>query len=305
MNRALAMPLVVAALFASPAGALAQAGASDPSMGGPGAALARFELKGHDGYSAFVEGAGDKVKLTISYGGSSARYTVRGTTSTRRVRARFGHLGRISVRFESTGAVKMMWPPMNCNGYPVPGERGVFSGTVRFRGEGGYVELDAARALGKTARFSRWSCGSDKGLTSRMVGSDEDSDEEGEEAGSYARLWAATPGDRRSFTAVGSKYDVVGLPFLGARMVERRGSIQVVRETYLTGPAQSFSFDPGLTSAVVQPPEPFQGEGAFQLRPDGSRTWTGSLSVSFLGREDVALAGPRFDPQLVPGMPGD
>ena len=299
MNRALTMPLVVAALFASPAGALAKAEASDSSTRGSGAALARFEVKGHDGYSAFVEGAGDKVKLSIFHGGSLARYTVRGTTSTRRVKARFGHLGRISVRFEPTGTVKRMWPAMNCNGYPVPGERGVFSGTVRFRGEGGYVELDAARALGKTARFSHWNCGPGKGHTSRVAGSDE----EGEEPGSFATLTAATPG--RWFTAVGGEPDVAGLPFFGAAMLERRGSIRVVRETYMTDPGPGFSFDLGLTSAIVQPPEPFQGAGAFQLNPDGSSTWTGSLSVSFLGREHVALAGPRFDAQLVPGVPGD
>jgi hypothetical protein len=301
MNRELTMPLVVAALFASLAGGPAKAEASDSSTRVSGAALARFEVKGHDGYSAFVEGAGNKVKLTIFHGGSLARYTVKGTTSTRRVKARFGHLGRISVRFEPTGTVKRMWPAMNCNGYPAPGERGVFSGTVRFRGEGGYVELDAARALGKTARFSHWNCGPGKGLTSRVAGSDE----EGEEPGSLAMLTAVTPGERRRFTAIGSEPDVEGLPFFGAAMVERRGSIRVVRETYMTDPAPGFSFDLGLTSATVQPPEPFQGVGAFQLNPDGSSTWTGSLSVSFLGREHVALAGPRFDVQLVPWVPGD
>jgi hypothetical protein len=300
MNRALAltMPLLVGAFFVSPAGAPAAA-ESGSSPRDSGAAVARFEVKGHDGYSAFVEGAGDKVKLTISHAGSLARYTVGGTTSTRRVKARFGHLGRIAVRFEPTGTVKMVWPAMNCNGYAVPGERGVFSGTVRFRGEGGYVELDAARALGKTARFSHWSCGSDKGLTSRVASPDEE-----EEAGSCATLWAATPGEGRSFTAIGCEPNFAELPFFGARMVERRGSMRIVRETYMTGSGSGFPFDPGLTSAIAQPPEPFRGEGAFQLHPDGSRAWTGSLSVSFLGREQVALAGPRFDAQLVPGVPG-
>jgi hypothetical protein len=192
---------------------------------------------------------------------------------------------------------------MDCNGYPVPGERGVFSGTVRFRGEGGYVELDAARALGKTARFSHWNCGPGNGLTSRVTGLD--GEEEEEEPGSYATLRAATPGDRRSFTAIGGEPDVVGIQFFGARMIERRGSIRVVRETYMTASVQGFSFNPSLTSAIAQPPEPFRGIGAFQLNPDGSRTWTGSLSVSFLGREHVALVGPRFDAHLASEVPRD
>jgi hypothetical protein len=55
--------------------------------------------------------------------------------------------------------------------------------------------------------------------------------------------------------------------------------------------AGEFTFDSALTSAHVSPGEgPFTGAAGYA----SPGRWTGSLAVSFPGRDDVPLTGPDF-----------
>ncbi len=86
MRRALACSSLLFALTL-PAVHIAVATAADTPRQGATRALARFEVNGPTGYSAFVEASGRQVRLTVHHALSFTRYWVRGFTSTRRVKA--------------------------------------------------------------------------------------------------------------------------------------------------------------------------------------------------------------------------
>jgi len=276
--------------------------------------MARFQLETGDGHSVRVEGFDHRVKLvvtrlvvkrelsgaTISWL-SEATYRARGTASRRGLRARFGHFGLVAVDFKPLEKATQMWPPEDCSGYRGTGREGVFTGKIRFRGESGYVELDARRAPGRVAASTRWNCKPRPPVDG--WGRASECTEDGRPA-DCALLFAAAP-ERREFFALGFA-EAPELPIFGAAMKERHGSVRVDRHLVVGDrQAHRFGWSHELGSATVEPPPPFAGIASFQRNPDGSRSWSGTLSVSFLGHEDVPLAGPRFDAHLSPRFPGD
>jgi len=62
------------------------------------------------------------------------------------------------------------------------------------------------------------------------------------------------------------------------------------------------SHDDALTSATLAPPRPFHGKGIYRAAPDGTKTWSGSLSAAFPGRPRLALTGPEFAATLEAGF---
>jgi hypothetical protein len=91
---------IVIALFVSPSAAFAKGRnfVIEPSK------TMEFQLKGSNGYSISVFSSGGDVSLTARHGGSSASYSTPGFASPTRIKARFGHFGRVSVRFHSDSA---------------------------------------------------------------------------------------------------------------------------------------------------------------------------------------------------------
>jgi hypothetical protein len=292
---------------------LATGGAASPGSQGPRVEAARFELKASGGFTADVDAAGHRVVLTLTRQlkrrREVAQYTVEGQVSTRRIDAEFGTLGSIAVEFHPTGVAQGMAPPSGCDGYFVQGRTGTFTGTVRFRGEGGYMELDAARARGEAGASTRWNCENRQRLLGgASVGRPPATAEEEQEAQAreYANL-TATSGDGRFFRAVGGpaadRGD--GLPFFAGASFERQASMKVVRQTVLEGGPGDFRFDDRLRAATVSPPEPFHGSAVFRRGEAGSTRWTGSLSVSLPGAENVALVDSSFRARLSHNLPGD
>lgn len=247
-----------------------------------------------DGYSVSVEGRGHQVALTVRRGLSTASYLTRGTASPNGIKARFGHLGRVSVRFRPSGKVSRRKPPKRCKGRPSIARSGVFTGTIRFRGEDGYVSIDAHRAKGGSATLPRWRCGNRgrapaAGISARP------------KRGGFeeAELEAATPNERAVFLASG--LHVKGGPsliFFVAGTKERRGSVRIGRFVFLiSGKGRTFSFSRSPRSATVRPPKPFHGSAEFGV-VDGRPSWTGNLSVSLPGAK-ADLTGPAFKAKLI------
>jgi hypothetical protein len=152
---------------------------------------------------------------------------------------------------------------------------GRFRGAISFEGEDGYTSVRAHRARGWVAKGKRQCLERLRGK--RPVLTD----------------LVARSGSVR-FEAL--SFDDLGLPpFFFAIERERRAIVQIIRVALAEGTADSFTFDPDLTSAHVEPGRsPFDGSADF----DAPDQWTGPLSVSFPGDPDVALAGPRFQVRL-------
>lgn len=75
---------------------------------------------------------------------------------------------------------------------------------------------------------------------------------------------------------------------------ERRGSMRIDRGGFAKAPAPSFLVDPVAGTATVQPPLPFSGSATLASNPDGSKSWTGTLSLDLLGIGPVSLIYPKF-----------
>ncbi len=288
------LALVTVWIAASPVGA----GAAPLQPAGlleAGAAPMQFSVKGSNGHRISFEGAGRRVSVTVENVDGLAMYSARGKARDGVLRAGFGDLGRIMVRFEPSGKVTRRNPPKECDGKPVVARRGVFLGTIRFRGEGGYARVATKRARGSTTTSPRWRCKEGKGKPG------DDPEAVFDEVLNGPVLATFTPGSQVVFAALaedGPKALGSVLFLVGAR--EKLGQVQVERFTFAFGEKKekAFEFDPGLTAATISPPKPFSGSASFQRNPDGTTTWSGSLAVSLPGAPNLALTGPAFTTDL-------
>jgi hypothetical protein len=57
-----------------------------------------------------------------------------------------------------------------------------------------------------------------------------------------------------------------------------------------------------LSSASVKGIAPFAGRATLRRAKNGSRSWTGDLTASFLGEPDVAMTGAPFKSRLSRGF---
>lgn len=287
MRRAISSLVVVVSLLL-----VAEASAGSTTFSSP--ARSEFSLRSSNGYVIDLERVGRRVSLIASHRGSRffawASYMVRGEVSSERIDARFGKLGRISVRFR-TERVRRSQLGKSCTGKAAVTRFGVFVGTIRFRGEGGYTIVDARRAHGQVSSAIRETCPfSPFGEGVRLAKIPTLPPPE---------LWARE-GRRRGFNATGfRRRDGTAASEFGASVIERRRSMRILRAVLAFGRPDAFTFTEDLYSATVRPPRPFQGEAVFERKPKGGSTsWLGTLSVSLPGREKVRLAGPRFEAEL-------
>lgn len=256
------------------------------------ASQAEFTLETDGGYLVRVEGNGRRVVLTVERGAGLASYFTRGRASPDGIRARFGHFGRVSVRFKASGGESLRRPPKGCEGKAAIMRSGVYVGQIRFKGEDGYIDVDAHRAKGTSSTQPRWRCkprreASNASARPKQLDFD------------VMVLTASTPNNRVKFEASGLR--LPGGPvliFFSAVTIERKGSVQIVRLALTTSErARTFPFGKAGRSATVRPPKPFQGAATYQRNADGSAVWSGSLSVSLPGAE-VDLTGPAFTAKL-------
>jgi len=76
-------------------------------------------------------------------------------------------------------------------------------------------------------------------------------------------------------------------------LIERREGIQIKRSIEGFAPSRSFSFEPDFSSAELRLPPPFSGSATLRHRSNAvTPSWTGNLSVDFVGHPNVRLTGP-------------
>jgi len=257
-----------------------------------------FELRGSNGFTVRVERKGPVVRLSAINQRVAARYTrVAAVPRKRGIDARFRELGRVSVRFRRNGPKQILRRPRSgCYEARTPG---VFVGRIHFEGEEGFTQVDARRARG-TLLARRGSCDTfyrasglkatasglvptEVGLHAHNVGEEwpwvkfECSQGPGSD---LAPPKAIDPEERYFFASVSQRYYGIFID----RLVAARS-----REP------SSFTYNNALTEASVVPPAPFAGEATLTREERRFRgPWTGTLTASFPGAANVALAGPDF-----------
>jgi hypothetical protein len=257
-------------------------------------------LKGSHGYRVGVIGFGSTVLLEVIHGRARAitAYAARGVVKPGRLEASFGDLGRIAMHFQRSSNQPRANPHRRCKrGDRIVRRRGVYVGSFRFRGEGGYISVRAHRAKGRVSTIAPW-C-----LRSQVDGPDRHA------------VRPAQPSDSFELAAVGASWregvssTSVGAVALGGRTLffastaQSEGDLAILRFAFASsGSAQAFSVDNALTHAQIRPPAPFHGTGIYRAGPDGTKTWSGGLAANFPGAPRLPLTGPQFKPELETGL---
>lgn len=270
----------------------------------------RFGLKVGHGYQLIVFAEGDTIRIEVGSPRSLSpdnlfaprsltAYVARGTVTRRRIAASFGKFGRIDVRFHQIGRAVALPAREHCRGPDhFTRQEGLFVGGIRFEGEHRYVAVHAPRAPGVVFSPLSLHC-----------------------PPAHAR--PATPERARPVAPVGIGYShrflfafwrhVVasahleaevdrGHVFTSAYVEESLGQVAEYRFALAVSRPQVFAVDNALTRATLAPPAPFHGEGTYEAAPDGTKSWTGSLSVSFPGAPRWPLTGEQFKVSLGGGL---
>ncbi|MEZ5077841.1 MAG: hypothetical protein R2725_10385 [Solirubrobacterales bacterium] len=273
------------------AGALAQgAAAKQMRFVVPSSVSALLSVKASDGYRAELWAEGEEVTLLLRSSNTTVSYTTRGTFKEDRIRARFGKLGRISVKLEVRSS-KRSRPEKGCKGRPGIKRRVRASGTIRFRGERGFTRIRSSRTSGFVSQTFKSVC---------TLPSEGGEDEEPLEATGVI----ASPGSGAlgpTFTAIefglgGGRSTptafVAGLGELQGRMLVYRQAIAASKKD---GGIELSPVGESPATATVRPPAPFSGSATLVQSQGEDAAWTGNLSVELPGRGKVRLAGPSFE----------
>jgi hypothetical protein len=216
------------------------------------------------------------------------------------VRARFGSLGSVSVRFRPGGRYRKHGPQSGCEGGLTTTEGGRFVGHVSFRGEANYFHVSSARGAAYVAHSPRLKCQrgqaldpQPRSLRSYVAPTPVLPDEQ-----SIALLYASSRRHGRyvGITAVHTKGSPPGAD-LQLGIVEPKHGMAIGYGAYLHGPPGTLlSSLPGVhpATATLAPSAPFSGEAAYS---EEASAWTGNLGVKLAGL-DLPLTGPGFHVHL-------
>ena len=300
---------IVAFALPSPAGARDGHFTVSFGPGGPSSS-AEFKIKASNGYSISVlgtvghgkraDGQVDLIAQNRDVG--EVAYFTQGVVSKGRIKASFGSLGRISVRFHPSHAGHFVPGAENCQG---PGELvqpGHFVGTIEFEGEQAYTALHASSATGKVTRSFKENCneGSESGggqlppisVISLTAGS------RSGELSLDATRWSSTPHSGfQSFSEFSASIFEAQPPTKSGMLPP----LIIIRSIDASAKNIAFNVTKSggeITSATIAPPAPFAGTATY-VKSDGSKgSWSGSLAGNFPGRGELSLAGPEFSAKV-------
>lgn len=222
---------------------------------------------------------------------ASVHYLAQGYVSAKRIKARFGHLGRVSLRFKASQKKPHLIPKPedSCKGGGKLVEPGVFVGRIEFEGEQGYTSVHANRARGKITHAKKAICRYEgEGRAQSSLG--------------VTALNARTKNESFAFSAF--KIEPKGHPSsdstsFSASVIETGPhGLSIFRDVEIRGKPEDFDITKAhgkVVSATVEPPAPFTGSATYQRVPASpAESWTGSLAVEFPGLGEVSLTGSDF-----------
>jgi len=292
MGRApIAMLLAVLALALVPASAL--------GVDGDGETTFEIPLRASHGLSVKLEADDDEIQLQVRKRGQQAVYFAEGEVSPTGIAVKFARFGEFVVDYQPFRTLETHEPYRRCEGEPRTTTEGFFRGTLRFRGERGYVRVEATRVKGTLVLQPEWECDSRfaSAAASRARAPEAGPDE--------ATLVAASKGRPRVQFAVFGSREGGGFPGAGffAGSQEITEGVGITRFTFAVTRSTGFEFDNRRGTALVDPPAPFAGTARYLRRPGAPDLWRGTLSAPLLGLGRVRLAGPGFSARMMSRLP--
>lgn len=224
------------------------------------------------------------------------------------LRARFGSIGRVDLRFQPNGKTNRGRPRKGCKGPRSLIEFGRARGTVSLRGENDYFRIDRTAGATELERSPRLVC--DRGRARNiprdvslrdLVAPDFELDETAFLGAQLAVLNAVAKIEGRFIVLRAAHYATLA-PEAEVQVgtLESENGMAIGRGTWLIGRKGTLRTSlPGErpATASLTPSAPFHGAATFTAQSPTANAWTGSLSVRLPGLE-VPLTGPGFSTDL-------
>jgi hypothetical protein len=295
LRRSILLTPIVAGLLTAAMSATAAAAVISPEAGP--ITRVQLDLQASNGLRAHLETSEKEVvTLEILNEEQAVTYEVKGEVTEAGLKVTFGHLGLIDVAFTPTATLDSTDPSEGCTGDPRTLREGVFSGTIDFTGERGYVRIEGPQATGSMSVISQWACPDNEfapfkgplGRASRPQG-----DNETASLHAYSRSCSCFFGAGIHHRSSGGKSI-----FYGATIESVEG-MEISRVTSVRGAAGAFSFDQKAGTASLRPPPPLTGHATYRRRP-GRDLWRSTIRVPLLGAAPLHTDGPGFRAMLYP-----
>lgn len=256
-------PMVQDAAGATPFGRTVTSGGTSRS----------FEIQANHDYRAAVYAVGHAVLLEVRNQAARVEYTAPNLGRGNHVKARFGQLGVLNMRFVPAETPKRTTSDPGCHGRAGFVQRGRFLGVLRWHGERGFSSVDVHSADGRYQKTFRAVCQTRRSSERPLILAE-----------------AETPSDR---TTTVEAWTVAQRLELTAAVQESEGPMTVSRHL-LGGGAIALVHSERGGRIALSPPAPFSGLAEFVPEAGRSGSWLGSLSGQFPGIGSVSLAGPAF-----------
>lgn len=255
----------------------------------PGGRSRFFEISGSNGYRVAVYALGRNVVLDARSKVGRVEFEAKTEGHGRRIKARFGHLGFVNMRFLPASRPKITTEPQgDCRGRRALVQPGRFRGVFRWHGEGNFSSANARTVEGLSVHSFREVC---KGANAG-IGNDQTVGPSLVAKGAIAGRTVET-----EVFVLGE-----GEPGFFTEVAESTGALKIRRFVSAIGGSDSFTVAPSGAVSVA-PPKPFFGTAEALLEGGSRGTWTGDLSAEFPGVGRLVLAGPQFYAHL-PGGAG-
>jgi hypothetical protein len=235
------------------------------------------------GYHVHLESAGHRlIAVEVSRRGEESHYLAKGTANRHGIDVDLGRFGSVHARFIGH-SVKREPPQAPCRARRPIELRGRLEGSIRFRGEGGYVTVASKRVKASYEHSFREVC--DVGVVPPRKPS------------IFDVLSARGKSEGRMIRFSAFYLESIGVPVISASTVERVGRVTVWKLSISENEKSRLEFSPPTgrpQTVTVKPTFPFSGSASYAVQPDGSVDWSGDLRVSFAGLGEAALTGPGF-----------
>jgi hypothetical protein len=263
-----------------------------------------MELKASNGLHAHLEVTpDDMVTLELRREGQYVVYETEGEATETGLKVRFGRLGLIDATFTPTTTLDSTEPSAGCTGAPRTLHEGVFTGTIDFAGERGYVRLEGPQATGSMSVLPEWRCLDETSSSSPFAGASRLLARSAKKESEHASLHAENRRCLCFFLAGMHHRDRKGRKgrsiFYGVK-VEGREKMEITRATQAFGPPSAFVFNHTAGTAILRPPRPLSGRAIFKDRPRGGDLWQSTIRVPLLGAKPLRVSGANFRVGLHP-----
>lgn len=251
------------------------------------------DLPKSNGYSISLETIGHRsIELILFRPGETAYYLTKGRANRRGIVADFGRFGHLRAAF--TGhRVKTEGLFPGCQGHKPIKARGSLEGTIRFRGEKGFITVAVRKVKATWEQNFREVCENSnrRGAENPRLGAFSDEDR----VADLLEVSGRDEGRRIYLYAI--RLDWLDETILSASSIERIGKVTALKLASSDPTASDVSFSPPEVrprTVTVASSSPFHGSAAYLEQTTGPNEWTGDLRVRFPGLGTVALSGPSF-----------